>query len=244
MKQNKNNRLAGVGIQPELADGQVAVAVGILGRGGLGGIAHLDICKLDGISIIHGSSSACSGFKSLLGGLVALMEQHIVGGSVLLVVLGCFGLHDLIQQVRLQGLVAVFQHRQAHLAIFAGGDGAVFAAAPVLPILGLQVILPDGKLCPRQCHAGVIVHLVEQELSGGGRGGRCIGKLDGIRLGGVPIAQLDGVVHVVIRGSTALLYITLVHQDHGGLVGDLHVEPAILICRQHPVQAAENRAVG
>ena len=47
------HRLAGIGIQPELADGQVAVAVGILGRGGLGSTAHLDIFKLDDFFSIH-----------------------------------------------------------------------------------------------------------------------------------------------------------------------------------------------
>ena len=166
-------------------------------------------------------------------------------GGIQLIVRGCFGLHELIQHVRFQAACSLtIQHSQTGLTVFVRGQGAGAVACPLRPFFSLFVVLVNGELRALQRHAGVAVLLAQHELCGGGRCIRLDLVGDAAVAGFAAVAQGHGVAHLVAGGSTAILHIAVIHKDHGRHIGDLHMEPAVLVRFQDAVHVARHLFAG
>ena len=246
------HRLFGILVQPELADGQVAVHVAVLSSGGAGVAAHLHIAVQVHRLGAHGQGRGAIGLagrlcKGLLLVLRAgvLAEQQVVRGGIQLIVRGCFGLHELIQHVRFQAACSLtIQHSQTGLTVFVRGQGARAVAGPRDELPAYRIVLENGELRALQRHAGVAVLLAQHELCGGGRCIRLDLVGDAAVAGFAAVAQGHGVAHLVAGGSTAILHIAVIHKDHGRHIGDLHMEPAVLVRFQDAVHVARHLFAG
>ena len=166
-------------------------------------------------------------------------------GGIQLIVRGCFGLHELIQHVRFQAACSLtIQHSQTGLTVFVRGQGARAVAGPRDELPAYRIVLGNGELRALQRHAGVAVLLAQHELCGGGRCIRLDLVGDAAVAGFAAVAQGHGVAHLVAGGSTAILHIAVIHKDHGRHIGDLHMEPAVLVRFQDAVHVARHLYAG
>ena len=166
-------------------------------------------------------------------------------GGIQLIVRGCFGLHELIQHVRFQAACSLtIQHSQTGLTVFVRGQGARAVAGPRDELPAYRIVLENGELRALQRHAGVAVLLAQHELCGGGRCIRLDLVGDAAVAGFAAVAQGHGVAHLVAGGSTAILHIAVIHKDHGRHIGDLHMEPAVLVRFQDAVHVARHLFAG
>ena len=246
------HRLFGILVQPELADGQVAVHVAVLSSGGAGVAAHLHIAVQVHRLTVHSQGRGAIGLagrlcKGLLLVLRAgvLAEQQVVRGGIQLIVRGCFGLHELIQHVRFQAACSLtIQHSQTGLTVFVRGQGASAVAGPRDELPAYRIVLVNGELRALQRHAGVAVLLAQHELCGGGRCIRLDLVGDAAVAGFAAVAQGHGVAHLVAGGSAAILHIAVIHKDQGRHIGDLHMKPAVLVRFQDAVHVARHLFAG
>ena len=116
----------------------------------------------------------------------------------------------------------------------------VAVAGPRDELPAYRIVLGNGELRALQRHAGVAVLLAQHELCGGGRCIRLDLVGDAAVAGFAAVAQGHGVAHLVAGGSTAILHIAVIHKDQGRHIGDLHMEPAVLVRFQDAVHVARH----